>query len=386
MSDILVYNNWDPLEEIWLGDVYPENFYDDLEPKIRDNFCTITEWTKQDLKAIEKKFEEFGVTVHRPNIKDKDKFIDKKIGKLVKPPICPRDDNVVIGNKLYYSTDFGGVYTELSQQYNSKNVSVQPDMLLSGASIVKLGQDLIFDFNIFTTNLNLADRKNTLFSHFYQFNKVIDEYKKDYRIHYSTNGGHCDACFMPIKPQLMLATNYWTIYDLTFTNWKKLFINEPTYQIEKKASKIKLDNVTGESTGITNKWKVTQLSNVRHFNTYVEKYCAEWIGNYKETFFEVNIMMLDENNMMAIDTSGIHEPLFKLLEKEGIKVHIVPWRTRRFWDGGLHCITLDVRRKAVKKDYFPDRGDNGIKNVFSLVNGYSYENFIVDYNKWLESK
>ena len=35
----------------------------------------------------------------------------------------------------------------------------------------------------------------------------------------------------------------------------------------------------------------------------------------------------------------------------------VPWRHRWFWDGGLHCITLDLVRQGVQQDYFPDRSN-----------------------------
>ena len=61
MNKILVHNNWDPLEEIWVGDVWPSHFYDDIkDSRIRDAFYQVTEWTKQDLNALQKKFEEFG--------------------------------------------------------------------------------------------------------------------------------------------------------------------------------------------------------------------------------------------------------------------------------------------------------------------------------------
>jgi hypothetical protein len=88
---------------------------------------------------------------------------------------------------------------------------------------------------------------------------------------------------------------------------------------------------------------------------------------------------------MCIDTSGIHDPLFEILNKEGVNIHVVPWRTRNFWDGGLHCITLDVRRKASKLDYFPERGGNGIKTVLTSANGNSLEKFYEQYNEWLKN-
>ena len=54
---INVHNNWDPLEEIWLGDTWPASFYDNLEGEIKDSFYQITEWSKEDLNVIQKKFE-----------------------------------------------------------------------------------------------------------------------------------------------------------------------------------------------------------------------------------------------------------------------------------------------------------------------------------------
>ena len=42
----------------------------------------------------------------------------------------------------------------------------------------------------------------------------------------------------------------------------------------------------------------------------------------------------------------------------------VPWRHRFFWDGGLHCITLDLVRAGTQQDYFPERADHDIVHKF----------------------
>ncbi len=31
-----------------------------------------------------------------------------------------------------------------------------------------------------------------------------------------------------------------------------------------------------------------------------------------------------------------------------------------FFDGGWHCLTLDIHREDTKTDLFPERGDNGV--------------------------
>jgi hypothetical protein len=48
------------------------------------------------------------------------------------------------------------------------------------------------------------------------------------------------------------------------------------------------------------------------------------------------------------------------LESIGITMHFFDFRTRSFWDGGWHCLTLDIQRDDTKNDLFPERGDNGV--------------------------
>lgn len=385
MEDILIHNNWDPLEEIWLGDVWPSHFYDDVsDSRVRDSFYQITEWTKQDLKRVENKLKEFNVLVRRPKTDgSRDLYLDTNLnhisyGKLLKPPITPRDNNAVIGNRLYFN-DYRLIncYRDLLNQYNIENVTVAgipntKNISLSGAGTVRLGRDIIFDLHICNDEIlekaTEQEYKSLLFSHFYgYFKPILSEFQNDYRIHLGTNGGHVDGCFMTIGEGKVICTHYWDDYDLMFPGWEKFHLYSPTYSEHSRGQ--------GPS---NNRWTVPGYMCHQSFNEYIEKYCTEWVGNYKETFFEVNVMMIDEKNMLCM---GEHESLFNDLEKHGISCHVVPFRTRTFWDGGLHCITLDIKRRATMKDYFPDRGDNGLKTIlnekFSDINM-----FLKEYEKW----
>ena len=49
---------------------------------------------------------------------------------------------------------------------------------------------------------------------------------------------------------------------------------------------------------------------------------------------------------------GENDKLFNYLSKKGINVHSVPFRTRTFWDGGVHCLTVDIKRNGKVEDYF----------------------------------
>ena len=404
MSKISVYNNWDPLEEIWLGDVYPAHFYDDLEPDVRDSFYELTEWTKTDLNAIQKKFEEFGVIVRRPKIDgDKSQYLHNN-KFLLKPPICPRDDNGVIGEKLFINGTPDASYAPFKEMYPKENIVCPfgPNMdlsktpIVSGASVVKIGKDIIFDNGLFvpanTGHMSNNEKKARIFQDFYKFETVNTKWFPENRLHFSTNGGHCDGCFMPVKPGLVLTTRYWVDYERILPGWKHINISEPTWtnieKLIKAGAKINqlVSNNTLEiiPTGLNghNNW-AGYISNLpRHFNAYVKKHCKEWIGNYKETFFEVNTVMLDENNIMCTDTVSAYDPLYEELERNGVKVHIVPWRVRGFWDGGIHCITLDVRRRGTMKDYFPERGGPGITGISCNLFGNNDSAFYKEYNNW----
>jgi N-dimethylarginine dimethylaminohydrolase len=83
----------------------------------------------------------------------------------------------------------------------------------------------------------------------------------------------------------------------------------------------------------------------------------QWVGNFKETVFEVNMLVLDEKNVVAMKD---YPPLTKWLNDQGITVHFFDLRTRSFWDGGWHCLTLDICREDTKEDLFPSKGDNGV--------------------------
>ena len=391
MNSINVHNNWDPLEEIWLGDVWPTHFFDNEQGEVRDSFYEITEWTKTDLAAIQKKFEEFGVVVRRPFIDESKRelyTIHEKSSVLKKPPICPRDTHGVIGNDLFYcAPDEPECYEPLYQLYDPAHVhcSWPNNPIILGSDVVKIGRDIIFDRHIpYGQAASLAERKEQIFLEFERFENVeIEWFSKDYRLHFSTDGGHRDGCYMPVKEKLVLTTEYEDGYDVILPKWKTLGINSPSYRAE------------GGGGGMANQTFMPEPGNTwfgnfagmmddapQHFSQYLHEFCKDWIGNYKETYFEVNVVPIDEKNLICVGSdSTMFEKLIVELEKNGVTCHAVPWRTRGFWDGGIHCITLDVRRRGNLKDYFPERGEYGIKTVKCDFFA-STEHFYKEYNEW----
>ena len=372
MNKVNVHSGWDPLEEIWLGDVWPNEFYEDLSPDVRKAFKTVTDWTKEDLSVIQETFEKFGVTVRRPQIdvNNKDKYLEPETKRLVKPPICLRDTNAVIGNHLFLDTP---LFPDLASYYDPSCLFVPKGNLhISGASMVKIGRDILFDSPV-------SERfdTNAIFHDFSQFEKnIIENFGNDYRLYYATNGGHCDGCFMPIKFGVSLSTEYATGYDFFLPEWETVDFRKPSFILHAPIS-------NGGVEWNKPKWYVPNMSGHigPRFNEYLEQYCQAWIGNYTETYFEVNVVVIDEENLMCIGDEKNAYPYVKEIEKYGIKCHLVPFRTRAFWDGGLHCITLDTIRRGTLKDYYPNRGSYGLKSVTS--NRFANtEDFMEQYTNW----
>ena len=343
------YDNWSSLEEVWLGDVYPCSWYDHLPGEVRDCFHELTERTQQDLKIIETKLESLGVTVRRPRYDCIDDYIEHDTQQLAKPEICPRDNYVTIGQTLF-AKPLGGRITPWQQHidtYESNgdlvdHVLANNIMGLNGATIVRAGKDLYFDL-YFQQDNPTQDQKSILIDSFQQ---DFAHKFKDYRIHILFNGGHVDACFALLKPGTILGSRYFQDYDQTFPGWQLINVSQPEFINHAPRS------VRAGLPGQNGKWWLPGFGYSKAFNNHVIEHAQTWIGDYTETFFEVNCLVVDEHNVVI---PGENESVFRNLEIMGITAHSVPFRTRTFWDGGMHCITLDIRRRGTCQDFFPDR-------------------------------
>jgi hypothetical protein len=89
------------------------------------------------------------------------------------------------------------------------------------------------------------------------------------------------------------------------------------------------------------------------FTHFVETWLKDWVGYIEETVFDVNVLVLDEYHVCV---SQMDNPIVnKFLKKHKMEPVHIPWKHRFFWDGGLHCITLDLYREGSQQDYFPAR-------------------------------
>ena len=333
---MLNFNSWSSLKEVWLGDCYPKNFYEHLDSQVKDCFHEITEITQHDLQIIQNKLEELGVVVRRPLYDRVDHYITT--GQLEKPHITPRDFYFCHGNNFYFAenSNHGRPWLDTVSYYKQRNtVNIQNRFLvglqINGSNVIRAGRDVYFD---------LAYDNMSKPQQIQLFRDNVHHYFKDHRCHLLWNGGHIDGCFAILRPGLILASNYFADYEKTFPGWEVIHLNKPEFQRTKQ-----------KPTGFyaAQNWYVPNEKKNNSFNDHIIKYALNWVGNYKETYFDINCLVVDEQNVLML---GENEALYKVLNQKGINVHMVPFRARTFWDGGLHCLTVDILRDSTLTDYF----------------------------------
>ena len=100
-------------------------------------------------------------------------------------------------------------------------------------------------------------------------------------------------------------------------------------------------------------WYVQGQTPTPEFTDFVNTYLSKWTGFVAETVFDVNMLVVDPKNVIVF---SYNKQVFDALDRYGITPHIVPFRHRYFWDGGIHCVTSDLDRQGTMQDYFPQRG------------------------------
>jgi hypothetical protein len=338
MSKISSHNGFQPLKTVWLGDVYSEDFYNSYSSELRDSLCKLTERTKQDLSQIEKKLIDLGVEVQRPKFESIDHYISD--GKLTKPPICPRDWALVLDNTLYVTPQYESgtqpwQWAIDSYIDNGEDVKIldrfcsEPDpwAWVTFPSVVRVGKDIFIDYP--KNNLQIESNVST----------VCNQLSKKYRVHVTHSGDHSDGVFCPVAPGQIFSTHYRTAYSRTFPSWEVFFLTDTT----KKNS-------------FNGRW-ARQDHYLPYYSNDLVKHAIDWLGNSNETVFEVNMLVVDEKNVICIAED---DAACRKLEEIGITPHVVDFKTRGFWDGGIHCVTLDICREGACLDYWPERGENGV--------------------------
>lgn len=324
------FTGFQNLKEVWLGDCYPEHFYNHLPNSVQDAFGTITEWTRQDLSKIQTVLESFNVKVQRPVFTNNiDDYVHND--HLLKPPITPRDDSMTFGNDFYHlRSNYKKDPWQLQiDDFEKSGVTIHyghdqsPLNCLFPPSVVRVGKDIYIDI----------DTHRSVWGY---ISETVVEWAKNSRVHVCSTGGHSDGVFCPVAPGIIVATQYLSQYQKTFPDWQVFHIADK------------------KSNGGFGHWHVNNdnVLNNNAFADHINAHATNWVGNCQETIFEANMLVIDRHHVMAIKED---KNLTKWLKNQGIEVIYCDFRCRSFWDGGLHCLTTDIVREGGCENYFPSR-------------------------------
>ena len=404
MNQYNVWNKWNKLKTVMLGDHYYSEFFNDIKnAKIRSALQRISDETHEDLDYYETVLKNFGCNVIRPHVDKKDSimnYIDNE-GKVIRPssgvprsPLQARDAQFVAGNKLFFTTIEKGVHQKLNE-YNSKDTidllslkdfeihkkyrpikkekfnNLKKYINLVGTYEEYKNESDYFDrldgdtLN-FVKNMDIrgCDHVNApsytivgrdLYIDQFDFKlrddqlQILKENIPNVRVNTLNHGGHSDGCFHTLKPGAILSILDIQNYKHTFPGWDICYL--PGESWGKVSGFIKLKNQ------VNGKWWVPGEEENDEFTHFVETWLQDWVGYVEESVFDVNVLVLDEHHVCV---NNMNPTVIEFLKKHRMEPVHVPWRHRYFLDGGLHCITLDLEREGSQEDYFPERGNAGV--------------------------
>lgn len=381
-----VYQHWDPLKVCIVGRSYPPEFYSWIKiPHVRELFEKIAIETEEDYQNIIKKLQEFGVEVLRPDLPSISLQAD---GKFVPPPMTPRDFMVTIGEtfcenvsdsvsasfEFFYKkvrdpawpdckslSEFASLpehiqkecktihnmdafcvsnvtstcYDKIFEHILAQGNQIRPktnNTFINGAMVSRIGKDLYVGTASYDDNID-------------DIKQQISQEFPNYRIHVVNTGGHSDGTYCPVCPGLIISLQDVPTYANTFPGWEVVYLPGQSWDMVKPFLDLKNKN--------KGKWWIPGFEQDQEVVDVVETWLGHWTGYVEETVFDVNMLIIDPKNVMVFN---YNKQVFDALDRYGITPHIVPFRHRYFWDGGIHCVTSDLHREGTMQDYFPDRG------------------------------
>ena len=380
-----VYQHWDPLKVCMVGQSYPPEFYSFIaNSRVRTVMERIAQETEEDYQKLIKLLESFGVDVLRPNIESLD-YRDYlyKHNTISRPPMTPRDYSAMIGTTFYVDDDnFSRQYIDrdkwqiwrgdnwpqdppnsqdefnrLPQDIKDEIIKFQPDLNstiksvwassiekikrtndvvlnkgINSAMVSRIGRDLYFGTPDSGLDLIALEKEySTIFP--------------DHRCHIVDTKGHSDGTYCPVKPGLIVSLKDIPTYAETYPDWEVVYLPGQSWDRVQEFLTLKEKN--------SGKWWVPGEELNNEFTEFVESWLSHWVGYVEETVFDVNMLVIDQNNVIC---NNYNKQVFDAFSRHNITAHVVNFRHRYFWDGGLHCITSDIHRQGVMQDYFPERG------------------------------
>jgi len=337
MSKFNSHAEFQQLKEVIVGQGYPPEYFDFIEDQeVRQNLQKIFGEIEEDFQHLIKTLEDLGVKCYRPGIPTKEEFARNPT---MTPPLTPRDRQQVLNGKMVRMNNWdtwGRLWKWLKETYPEDIVdeyigqSIPPIDGANASCIFKMGKDIWFDQSDFLNKTQTQWLQDNILT------------RPDYRFHDMVTDGHSDCVFTVLKPGVIL-TSFWdagVAYKDDFPNWKLHRVENPSLE---RFNDFRAELHPGFS------WWVPGVDNAPKFKKYVDTYLGEWVGEVHESVFDVNCLVVNEENVIF---GCYDEAVFKYCEANGINPILCDIRHRFFFDGSVHCCTLDTVREGDCEDYF----------------------------------
>jgi hypothetical protein len=159
-------------------------------------------------------------------------------------------------------------------------------------------------------------------------------------------GGHADGTFCAVTPGLIISLNDVPTYTKTFPDWEVVYLSNQSWHAVTPFLHLKRQN--------QGRWWIPGFEYDQAVIQTVETWLQHWTGYVEETVFDVNMLIIDPKNVVVFN---YNDKVFDAFSRFGITAHVINFRHRYFWDGGLHCVTTDLDRQGYMQDYFPRRSN-----------------------------
>jgi N-dimethylarginine dimethylaminohydrolase len=348
MSVVWSCNEWDPLEEVVVGNPLRARF------PTADPSTQLTEFpgrplekipqgpfpqwiideTEEDLNIFVDVLEKAGVTVKRPETWPHEaKFSTIHWESEGYYNYCPRDILLVIGDQIIETPNVMRSRAQETFSYRKMMVdyfrsgakwySAPKPMLLDSlfdvdmdkptprndepafdaANVLRLGRDLLY---------LVSGTGNEMGGQWLQ--TILGD---DFRVHFLKDvyyGSHIDSTFVALRPGLVLCSPG--------------RINDDTLP------------------EIFKQWEVIYSPPMESTDNFDDDYLSRSIGS---KWIDMNLFSINPN-LVVVDRD--QTALIKLLEKQGLDVIRLKLRHSKMLGGGYHCVTLDIRRTGTLERYF----------------------------------
>ena len=225
-------------------------------------------------------------------------------------------------NKKFYA--WGSVKKWLEDH----DVPIVYDQYISSAGVWRLGKDLFFNY------VNIINKLNEE-----SFLKKWRRLFPNHRVHGVDAPGHGDGAMHPVKEGLILAVRKEEHYKDFYPDWEVVTVKD--HKRIKPWQEMKNKN--------KGRWWIKGEENNQDLIDYIDTWLNDWVTYAEETIFDINVLPIDEKNCIV---NGYNKKIYDAFERHGITPHVVNFRHRWFWDGGLHCITSDIHREGNMRTFW----------------------------------